>query len=156
MAFILTIDGNVLDHNPSNYAHDKISFRSSDRGLGRGLTHQWFGEKYRFTISNMAIECGAKAGLMEADKKVLAWVKAHSKKKPNPVTADKDAKYDKTVEIDISKLEPQIAKPHTVDNVVPISKLGDVPVQQGLIGTCTGSDAVNNSSSLAASNSSNR
>ncbi|MFH1576159.1 MAG: 3-isopropylmalate dehydratase large subunit [Candidatus Margulisiibacteriota bacterium] len=91
----------------------------------------------RFTISNMAIECGAKAGLMEADKKVLDWVKAHSKKKPNPISADQDAKYAKIVNIDISKLEPQIAKPHTVDNVVPISKLGDVPVQQGLIGTCT-------------------
>ena len=91
----------------------------------------------RFTISNMAIECGAKAGLMEADQKVLEWVKAHAKKKPKPVSADKDAKYAKTVEIDVSKLEPQIAKPHTVDNAVPISKLGNVPVQQGLIGTCT-------------------
>ncbi|MBN2058157.1 MAG: 3-isopropylmalate dehydratase large subunit [Candidatus Saganbacteria bacterium] len=91
----------------------------------------------RFTISNMAIECGAKTGLMEADKKTLDWVKAHSKRKPNPVVADKDAKYAKTVEIDINKLEPQIAKPHTVDNVVPISRLGNVPVAQGLIGTCT-------------------
>jgi len=91
----------------------------------------------RFTISNMAIECGAKAGLMKADKKVLDWVKAHSKKKPNPVESDQDAKYTKTVEIDLAKLEPQIAKPHTVDNVVPISKLGNVAVQQGLIGTCT-------------------
>ncbi|MFH1347378.1 MAG: 3-isopropylmalate dehydratase large subunit [Candidatus Margulisiibacteriota bacterium] len=91
----------------------------------------------RFTISNMAIECGAKAGLMKADKKVLDWVKQHSKRKPNPQEADKDAKYIKEIEIDLAKLEPQIAKPHTVDNVVPISKLGDVPVQQGLIGTCT-------------------
>ncbi|NQT30345.1 MAG: 3-isopropylmalate dehydratase large subunit [Candidatus Saganbacteria bacterium] len=91
----------------------------------------------RFTISNMAIECGAKAGLMPADKKVLDWVKAHSKKKPNPVAADKDAVYGKKIEIDVSKLEPQIAKPHTVDNVVPISKIGEVPVQQGFIGTCT-------------------
>jgi len=91
----------------------------------------------RFTISNMAIECGAKAGLMEADKKALDWVKQHSKRNPNPVTADKDAKYAKTIEIDVAKLEPQIAKPHTVDNVVPISKIGEVPVQQGLIGTCT-------------------
>ncbi len=91
----------------------------------------------RFTISNMAIECGAKTGLMGADKKTLDWVKAHAKKKPNPVAADNDARYARTVEIDISKLEPQIAKPHSVDNVVPISKLGDVPVQQGLIGTCT-------------------
>ncbi len=91
----------------------------------------------RFTISNMAIECGAKAGLMPADKKVLDWVKKHSKKKSNPVEADKGATYAKTVEIDVSKLEPQIAKPHTVDNVVPISKIGDVPIQQGMIGTCT-------------------
>jgi len=91
----------------------------------------------RFTISNMAIECGAKAGLMEADKKVLSWVKKHSKRKPKPVKADQNAKYAKTVEINISKLEPQIAKPHTVDNVVPISKIGNIPIQQGMIGTCT-------------------
>jgi 3-isopropylmalate/(R)-2-methylmalate dehydratase large subunit len=91
----------------------------------------------RFTISNMAIECGAKAGLMPADQKVLDWVKVHSKKKPNPIEADKDAKYAKTIEIDLKNLEPQIAKPHTVDNVVPISKIGEVSVQQGFIGTCT-------------------
>jgi 3-isopropylmalate/(R)-2-methylmalate dehydratase large subunit len=91
----------------------------------------------RFTISNMAIECGAKAGLMDADNKVLDWVKAHSKKRPVPVSADQDAKYAKTLEIDAAALEPQIAKPHTVDNVVPISKIGSVAVQQGVIGTCT-------------------
>ncbi len=91
----------------------------------------------RFTISNMAIECGAKAGIMEADKKALDWVKKHSKRKFNPVTADKDAKYAKEIKIDVSKLEPQIAKPHTVDNVVPVSQIGNIPIQQGLIGTCT-------------------
>ena len=91
----------------------------------------------RFSISNMAIECGAKAGLMPADKKVLDWVKKHSPRKANPIAADKDAKYVKQITIDISKLEPQIAKPHTVDNVVPLSQLGEVPIQQGLIGTCT-------------------
>lgn len=91
----------------------------------------------RFTISNMAIECGAKVGLMRADKKVLDWAHLHSKKKPNPTEADADAKYAKSVEINIEKLEPQIAKPHTVDNVFPISQVKDVPIQQGLIGTCT-------------------
>ena len=92
----------------------------------------------RFTLSNMAIECGAKAGIMRADKKVLDWVKTHHPHRaPNPVEADKDAKYLKTINIDVTKLEPQIAKPHTVDNVVPVSQLGDVAVQQGLIGTCT-------------------
>jgi 3-isopropylmalate/(R)-2-methylmalate dehydratase large subunit len=91
----------------------------------------------RFTISNMAIECGAKAGIMKADKKVMDWVKEHSKRSPRPVEADKDAKYARTMEIDVAKLEPQIAKPHTVDNVVGVSQIGDVPIQQGLIGTCT-------------------
>ena len=91
----------------------------------------------RFTISNMAIECGAKVGLMKADAKVLEWVKQHGKKKPNPQTADKDAKYAKVVEINVTKLEPQIAKPHAVDNVVPVSAVLGTPIQQGLIGTCT-------------------
>ncbi|HVN67257.1 MAG TPA: 3-isopropylmalate dehydratase large subunit, partial [Candidatus Sulfotelmatobacter sp.] len=91
----------------------------------------------RFTISNMAIECGAKAGLMNADKKVLDWVAKHSKKKPASTAADPDAKYEKTVEIDVAKLEPQVAKPHTVDNVCNVSEVAGTPVQQGLIGTCT-------------------
>jgi 3-isopropylmalate/(R)-2-methylmalate dehydratase large subunit len=91
----------------------------------------------RFTISNMAIECGAKAGLMPADRKVLDWVKQHSKKKPSPQAADADAIYKQTIEIDVSKLEPQIAKPHTVDNVVPIKEVLGTPLQQGYIGTCT-------------------
>jgi len=91
----------------------------------------------RFTISNMAIECGAKVGLMLADKKVLDWVKIHSKRKPNPVEPDKDAVYSKTIEIDVSMLEPLIAKPHTVDNVCPVSEVIGTPIQQGYIGTCT-------------------
>jgi len=91
----------------------------------------------RFTISNMAIECGAKVGLMEADAKVMDWVKVHGKRKPNPQAADKDAKYAKVIEIDVTKLEPQIAKPHAVDNVVPVSAVLGTPIQQGLIGTCT-------------------
>ncbi len=91
----------------------------------------------RFTISNMAIECGAKAGLMQADSKVMEWVGLHSKKKPQPVAADKDAVYQQIIEIDAAKLEPQIARPHTVDNVCPVSEVIGTPLQQGYIGTCT-------------------
>jgi 3-isopropylmalate/(R)-2-methylmalate dehydratase large subunit len=91
----------------------------------------------RFTISNMAIECGAKVGLMQADQKTLDWVKAHSQKKPNPVEADKDAVYARTVQVDVSKLEPQIAKPHQVDNVSSIKGVEGTPIQQGFLGTCT-------------------
>lgn len=91
----------------------------------------------RFTISNMAIEFGAKAGIMRADKKVMDYVKKHSKKTPNPVEADKDAKYLNILEIDASKIGPMIAKPHQVDNVSPIEEVEGVAVQQGFIGTCT-------------------
>ncbi len=91
----------------------------------------------RFTISNMAIEMGAKCGLMEADDKTIAWVKEHSKKEFEPVKADADAVYAQVLEYDVSSLEPQVAKPHTVDNVAPISAVAGTPIQQGFIGTCT-------------------
>mgnify|MGYP000079277676 CR=1 FL=1 len=91
----------------------------------------------RFTISNMAIEMGAKCGLMEADQKTIDWVKAHSDKEFNTVKADADAVYANIKEYDVSNLEPQVAKPHTVDNVSPISEVAGIPIQQGVIGTCT-------------------
>jgi 3-isopropylmalate/(R)-2-methylmalate dehydratase large subunit len=91
----------------------------------------------RFTISNMAIEMGAKCGLMEADEKTVAWVKEHSKTSFETVKADDDAIYRMIKEYDVSKLEPQIAKPHTVDNVVPLREAAGTPIQQGVIGTCT-------------------
>jgi len=91
----------------------------------------------RFTISNMAIEFGAKAGLMKADKKVMDWVKKHSKRIPKPVNADPDAKYADIREFDAAKIGPQVAKPHAVDNVSPVEELEGTPIQQGFIGTCT-------------------
>ena len=91
----------------------------------------------RFTISNMAIEMGAKAGIMKADKKVENWVRSHSKKSFIPVEPDKDAVYKDIVSIDVSKISPQIAKPHTVDNVSPIEAVEGLEIQQAFIGTCT-------------------
>lgn len=91
----------------------------------------------RFTISNMAIEMGGKAGLMEADEKTIEWVKAHSKREFTPVSADPDAVYAEVLEFDVSDLEPQVAKPHTVDNVSPISEVAGTPIHQAVIGTCT-------------------
>lgn len=91
----------------------------------------------RFTISNMAIEMGGKAGLMEFDEKTIKWVKAHSDKEFTPVSADPDATYSEVLEFDVSNLEPQIAKPHTVDNVARLSEVAGTPIQQAVIGTCT-------------------
>lgn len=91
----------------------------------------------RFTISNMAVEMGAKCGLMEADSKVIRWVKKHSKKAPRPVSADKDARYAVVRGFDLSRLAPQVAKPHTVDNVADVPAVKNIRIDQAFLGTCT-------------------
>ncbi|MBU0895732.1 MAG: 3-isopropylmalate dehydratase large subunit, partial [Candidatus Omnitrophica bacterium] len=92
----------------------------------------------RLTISNMAVEIGAKVGLMEADTKVLKWVaQKGSKREPKPVHADIDARYIAVKTYDVSKLKPQVAKPHAVDNVSDVDKLSDVKIDQAFLGTCT-------------------
>ncbi len=91
----------------------------------------------RLTISNMAVEMGAKAGLMEADDKTLEFFEGRTGAEFTPVSPDPDAVYAAEREYDVSGLEPQVAKPHTVDNVVPVGEVEGTPVAQGLIGTCT-------------------
>jgi 3-isopropylmalate/(R)-2-methylmalate dehydratase large subunit len=91
----------------------------------------------RMTISNMAIEVGAKAGLMRADEKTLAWYEGRGSRVPAPVDPDADAAYAREMTIDASALGPQIAKPHSVDNVSPIEEMLGTPVHQGFLGTCT-------------------
>lgn len=91
----------------------------------------------RFTVANMAVEMGAKAGLMEADAKTFAWLEAHGGRGFSPVTADRDAVYSEVKEFDVSNLEPQVAKPHRVDNVSPLSAVAGTKVDQAFIGTCT-------------------
>ena len=91
----------------------------------------------RLTITNMAVEMGAKAGLMDADNKVLKWVSGRSKREPKPVKADPDARYAAVREYDISKLSPQVAKPHAVDNVSNVEELLNTKIDQAYLGTCT-------------------
>ncbi|NQT90892.1 MAG: 3-isopropylmalate dehydratase large subunit [Candidatus Omnitrophica bacterium] len=91
----------------------------------------------RFTISNMAVEMGAKCGIMEPDKKTLAWLKKYTNKRIRPVFADKGAVYSDIRHYDASRLSPKIARPHTVDNVVDMGKLKNKPIDEAFIGTCT-------------------
>lgn len=91
----------------------------------------------RMTISNMAIEVGAKAGLMEADAKTLAWLEGRGEKTAAPVAPDSDAEYARELTFDASTIGPQIAKPHAVDNVSPIEEVAGTPIAQGFVGTCT-------------------
>jgi 3-isopropylmalate/(R)-2-methylmalate dehydratase large subunit len=91
----------------------------------------------RLTISNMAIEMGAKAGLMEADDKTWAWLGQHSNSRFTGVQADYDATYARILEYDVGQLEPQVAKPHRVDNVLPLSQVAGTTINQAVLGTCT-------------------
>ncbi|MCM8819970.1 MAG: 3-isopropylmalate dehydratase large subunit [Candidatus Omnitrophica bacterium] len=91
----------------------------------------------RFTITNMSIEFGAKCGIIAADDKVFDYLKKIGKIKYKPVYSDKDARFEKIIEFDVTKLSPYIAKPHTVDNGCPIEELKDIRIQQVFIGTCT-------------------
>ena len=85
----------------------------------------------------MAVEMGAKIGYVEPDEKTIQWLVARTNKKYEIIKSDTDAKFEKISDYDISKLEPQIACPHTVDNVKPVSKVVGTKINQALIGTCT-------------------
>ena len=91
----------------------------------------------RMTLCNMAVEMGAKNGYVEADEKTIEWLTPRANKKYEIIKSDSDAKFEKIINYDISKLEPQIACPHTVDNVKPVSKVIGTKIDQALIGTCT-------------------
>lgn len=93
----------------------------------------------RLTLCNMAVEAGATSGIVPADEETLNYLKFVAKvdDQIDLVTPDEDATYDSVVEIDASTLSPQIACPHTVDNVKPISEVEGVKVEQIVIGSCT-------------------
>ena len=91
----------------------------------------------RFTMANMAIEAGAKAGLFDVDEKALAYVRGRARRDYKVYHADPDAHYDQIFEWDVSTLEPQIAFPHLPSNTRPLSQVGDVMIDQAVIGSCT-------------------
>ncbi|HXO17426.1 MAG TPA: aconitase/3-isopropylmalate dehydratase large subunit family protein, partial [Candidatus Dormibacteraeota bacterium] len=93
----------------------------------------------RITMANMAIEAGAKNGIFHADAKTIAYVEERTDRKFVVERADADAVYERVIEIDIGELEPQVACPHTPDNVHSISDVtrDDLPVDQVFIGSCT-------------------
>ncbi len=93
----------------------------------------------RMTLCNMAVEFGAKNGIIAPDETTVEYLTGKIKKMPNikALQSDKDAQYERTVEIDVSKLEPQVACPSSVDNVKPVSEIGNVAIDQAFIGSCT-------------------
>ncbi|MBX3042757.1 MAG: 3-isopropylmalate dehydratase large subunit [Candidatus Kapabacteria bacterium] len=93
----------------------------------------------RLTICNMAVEAGATSGIVPPDEETVRYLREEAGVTGviDIITADEDAVYDKIVEIDATKLEPQIACPHTVDNVKPVSEVEGTKVHQIVIGSCT-------------------
>ena len=91
----------------------------------------------RLTITNMAIEAGAKNGIFEVDDQTLAYIKEHSDREPVVYAADADAEYDETIEIDLSAITSTVAFPHLPENTRTIDKVGKVKIDQVVIGSCT-------------------
>ena len=91
----------------------------------------------RLCICNMAIEAGAKNGIFPVDDRTLEYLKGRSEREPVIYTADEDAPYEKTVEMDLSKIEPTVACPHLPENTRPAKELGNIRIDQVVIGSCT-------------------
>lgn len=91
----------------------------------------------RLTISNMAIEAGAKAGIIKADEKTIAYVKERAKRPYTVYESDPDARYESVTEYDCANIELQVAFPHLPENAKGISEAGEVRIDQVVIGSCT-------------------
>jgi 3-isopropylmalate/(R)-2-methylmalate dehydratase large subunit len=91
----------------------------------------------RFTIANMAIEAGAKNGIFPVDEAAVQYMKEHSAKEIRRFEADADAVYEKTYEIDLSDLKPTVAYPHLPENTHTIDEVGNIKIDQVVIGSCT-------------------
>ena len=91
----------------------------------------------RLTICNMAIEAGAKNGIFPVDEETVAYIKAHSDREIVAYEADADAVYEKTYEIDLSAIGPTVAFPHLPENTREIDAVGEVKIDQVVIGSCT-------------------
>ncbi|MBI5420294.1 MAG: 3-isopropylmalate dehydratase large subunit [Deltaproteobacteria bacterium] len=92
---------------------------------------------WRFTMSNMAIEAGAKNGIFPFDETTRAYADGRTKRRYEVVTADRDARYAGEIAVDMSSLEPQVAFPHLPENTRPLSQVGNVPIDQVVVGSCT-------------------
>lgn len=138
----------ILKGKPSKWLSGKdiilhiIGMIGVDGALYESMEFAGDGLKYlsmddRFTMANMAIEAGAKNGIFPVDEKTIEYVKEHSKRPYKVYEADKDAKYSAAYEIDLSKLKLTVAFPHLPENTKTIDEVGDVKIDQVVIGSCT-------------------
>ena len=91
----------------------------------------------RLTMANMAIEAGAKAGMFPPDDITEAFVRSRAQRPYRTVGPDSGAEYARTIEIDVSQIEPTVSFPHLPSNARPLSQVGHVTIDQSVIGSCT-------------------
>jgi len=103
--------------------------------MGEGLNELSMDD--RFSMANMAIEAGAKNGIFEVDQKTIKYIKEHSTKQFTVYKADEDAEYSETYEIDLNQIKSTVAFPHLPENTRTIDQVGDVRIDQVVIGSCT-------------------
>lgn len=128
------------------YAKDVILKVIGDHGADRanyeavefsGPAAPGFSVASRMTLCNMAAEMGAKNAYFEPDQKTLDWLRPRARADFEILRSDPDAEYEAVLRYDLSTVEPQVACPHTVDNVKPVREVEGKTIQQALIGTCT-------------------
>ena len=139
----MTVDGKL---NAGVFAKDLTLYLIGKTGIS-GATYkavEFYGDAVsdlsisgRMTLCNMAIEMGAKAGIVPPDQKTFDFLKNRSKADFEPIYADSDAEYCREADFDAGDIEPQIACPHEVDNVVPVGKVVGTSIDQAFLGTCT-------------------
>jgi homoaconitate hydratase family protein len=127
-------------------AKDLALYVVGDLGADGGLymSVEWHGEAIRAlsvdsrgVLPNMMAEMGAKNSFVPPDDEMLEWLAPRARRPFGVILPDDDAVYERVVEYDASAIELQIARPHSVDNVVPLSQVAGTPVQQAFLGTCT-------------------
>ena len=91
----------------------------------------------RLCICNMAIEAGAKNGIFPVDERTVAYMEGRCERQPVVYTADPDAEYEQVIQIDLSQIVPTVACPHLPENTRPAAELGDIKIDQVVIGSCT-------------------
>lgn len=91
----------------------------------------------RFTFCNMAIEAGAKNGIIIPDEKTEEYLKGRSLRPYKFYTSDEDAQYERVIKYDVSEIQPTVAFPHLPENTKPISEVGEITIDQSVIGSCT-------------------
>ena len=138
----------VLKNKPAKWVSGKdvilhiIGMIGVDGALYKSMEFVGDGLKYlliddRFTMANMAIEAGAKNGIFPVDEETIGYLKEHAAREWKVYEADKDAEYDEVYEIDISELRPTVSFPHLPDNTRTIDEVGEVEIDQVVIGSCT-------------------